>query len=351
MMGPDTVDALPPATATPLSGPAVWTGPALAADPRWRFRLDAADNAAIAEALASAQRRGLGPDDLGDDIDNFPLPALTARLMAMSGELRHGSGVALLAGLEAARYTAEELALIFRGIGCHLGVTVSQNHKGETLGRVIDLSDRMADPRRYQAGGEFRMHIDPIDVVGLMCVRKAKAGGESQVVSALAVHNVLLAERPDLLPLLYRGYYLYRPKLDRGAAPALTPARVPVFAPNAAGEMNTYCIPDPVQQAVRRENVVLSAAEAEALDVLDEIAHRPALRLEMDLVAGDMQFLNNRLVLHGRTGYADHPELERRRLMLRLWLMVPGWPALDPRQRFFDDGDKLGGGIPRRAPA
>jgi len=333
----------------PVAGKSAWRGPAMAASRDWILTLGADDVAAIDVALAAAKSRGLGPDDLGDDAAKFPLPHLAGRLRAMRDGMLAETGLALVRGLPGARYTEAEAALIFRGIGCHLGVAISQNYKGERLGHVIDLSDRIADPRRYQAGGEFRMHCDPSDIVGLMCVRKARRGGESHVVSAMAVHDTLLAERPDLMPALYRGYHLYRPKLDRGDAPALTPAPVPVYAPNAAGALNVFCVPDPVHQGVQREGVVLSPPEKEALVVLDEVAHRPDLRLEMDLDAGDMQFLNNRLVMHGRTEYQDHPALERRRLMLRLWLMVPGWPAPDPRQRFFDDWDKLGAGIPKRA--
>lgn len=340
-----------PATATirPAAGAALWYGPAVAAARDWVVSLDANDIAAIDAALAAAQAQGLGPDDLGDDPARFPLPPLAARLRAMRDGLLAGCGVALVSGLPGARYGEAEAALLFRGIGCHLGVAISQNYKGERLGRVVDLSDRIADPRRYQAGGEFRMHCDPSDIVGLMCVRKAKRGGESHVVGAMAVHNTILAERPDLMPALYRGYPLYRPKLDRGDAPPLTPAPVPVYAANAAGDLNMFCVPDAVHQGVQREGVALTALEQEALDFLDQVAHRPALRLSMDLEPGDMQFLNNRLVMHGRTDYEDHAELERRRLMLRLWLMVPGWPAPDPRQRFFDDWDKLGAGIPKRA--
>lgn len=331
----------------PIGGPAAWRGPEMRHRRDWIDTLSPADIAEIDAALASAKARGLGADDLADDPANFPLPGFAARRDAALGVLAE-TGVFLLSGLPAPRYAAADLALVFRGIGCHLGVAISQNYKGERLGEVIDLSDRLESGRRYQAGGEFRMHCDPADIVGLMCVRAAKRGGESHVVSALAVHDAILHERPDLLAPLYAGYRLFRPKLDRGDAPALTAAPVPIYARNAAGAMNVYCFPDPINQAVLREGIVLAAREREAFDFLDEVAHRPALRLEMDLAPGDMQFLNNRLVLHGRTDYQDHAELERRRLMLRLWLMVPGWPALDPRQRFFDDWDKLGAGIPKR---
>ena len=46
-----------------------------------------------------------------------------------------------------------------------------------------------------------------------------------------------------------------RPKPPKDA-PALTPAPVPVYARNAAGAVNVFCVPDPVQQGVLREGVL-----------------------------------------------------------------------------------------------
>src|SRR5690606_3761251 len=54
--------------------------------------------------------------------------------------------------------------------------------------------------------------------------------------------------------------------------------------------------------------------------------------LDMRIGEGDIQFLNNRVLLHGRLGYEDHDEVARRRYMLRLWLEVPDWPKRPPRQ-------------------
>ncbi len=334
----------------PVSGPALWQGGELARTPeRWTWSLSDAAVREIERAAEVARGHGFDAVTLPDDPDAFPLPGLAGLFDEMGGALRDGTGVALLRGLPIDGRAPAETELVLRGIGAQLGVCVSQNHRGERVGRVMDVSDEMADPRRYQAGGEFRMHIDPIDIVGLLCVRKAKEGGESQVVSSAAVHNTVLAERPDLIGALYDGYRLFRPPADRGDAPPLTAAPVPVFAADTAGRFATYFLPDPVHQAEERAGEVPSDMAREALAFADAVAQRPSLVLEMDLVPGDLQLLNNRAVLHGRTDYLDHADTARRRLMLRLWLMARDWPALSPRQRFFDDYDKLGGGIPARA--
>jgi len=226
-----------------------------------------------------------------------------------------------------------------------LGLCVSQNCRGDLVGHVIDRSDEIPDPRRYEAGGEFRMHIDPIDIVGLMCIRRARQGGESRIASALAVHNTLLAERPDLLEVFYDGFYLFRPHPDRGDTPPLTAGKVPFFAADRDGGFATYFLPDPVIQAVERGHTALSGAEREALEYAEAVATRPELVLSMDLAPGDIQFLNNRRILHSRAAYEDYPEKERRRLMLRIWLMNPQWPPRSTRQCFFDHSHRAGGGI------
>ena len=51
----------------------------------------------------------------------------------------------------------------------------------------------------------------------------------------------------------------------------------------------------------------LTRLEEAALDYLDEQTRRADLRLDMDLRAGDIQFINNYTTLHSRTGFVDGP--------------------------------------------
>ena len=55
------------------------------------------------------------------------------------------------------------------------------------------------------------------------------------------------------------------------------------------------------------------------MDILaDELKH------ETDFRPGDIQFLHNHVIVHGRTQYEDWPEEHRKRHLLRLWLATPG---------------------------
>jgi alanine-glyoxylate transaminase/serine-glyoxylate transaminase/serine-pyruvate transaminase len=65
----------------------------------------------------------------------------------------------------------------------------------------------------------------------------------------------------------------------------------------------------------------------EALDMLAELAGDPELRLDMNFMPGDIQFLHNHTILHARSAYEDWPEPDRKRHLLRLWR-----PPLRPGQ-------------------
>jgi hypothetical protein len=57
-----------------------------------------------------------------------------------------------------------------------------------------------------------------------------------------------------------------------------------------------------------------------AMAELDRLADDPRFVLTMDLRPGDMQFLNNHVVMHSRTSYEDHAEPGRRRDLIRVWI-------------------------------
>ena len=79
----------------------------------------------------------------------------------------------------------------------------------------------------------------------------------------------------------------------------------------------------------------LTDLQHEALATIDRLAGDPAFCLDTMLEPGDMVFLNSHTSYHARTEFEDHPEPERKRHLLRLWLSVPnsrplpeGWSAI-----------------------
>jgi hypothetical protein len=113
-----------------------------------------------------------------------------------------------------------------------------------------------------------------------------------------------------------------------------------------------------IESARRFEAVSpLTAVQVQALDLLDALAEDPAFHLELEFLPGDIQLVNNHLLLHDRTAFEDWPEPERRRHLLRLWLAPAGAQPLPPvfAERFgsITPGARGGVGVPRaqwRAP-
>ena len=70
--------------------------------------------------------------------------------------------------------------------GLQLGSPVPQNFQGELLTDIRDTGDDPADPstRLYKTRAEQDFHTDGADVIGLLCLQRAKRGGESRLASA-----------------------------------------------------------------------------------------------------------------------------------------------------------------------
>ena len=312
-----------------ISGPANWRGPEMAAAPkRWLHVLGAQDLQEIDAAVAHVQSAGVALDAISPR--TFPLPTLGPRLQQLlDQELLNGIGFALLRGLPVQRYTTEQSAIAYLGIGSYLGSFRSQNAKGHLLGHVRDLGLDIRDntTRYYQTTRGLDYHTDSCDIVGLLCLKTPRAGGASRIVSSVALYNEMRRRRPDLAAELFHPF----PTDRRGEVPAgMKPwFDVPVFN-WMNGELTTIYVGQYIRSAQENfpEARRLTAAETQALELLDTLADDPSLRLDMDFLPGDMQFLHNHQVLHSRTDFDDWPEPERKRHLLRLWLAPASARAL-----------------------
>ena len=312
----------------PVTDASAWRGAEIAGDPGWIDSLTAAEVEELAAALRGVAARGLATTAITRA--DFPLPGLAPRLAAWLREAAAGRGFFLLRGLPAERFTEAEREAIFWGLGTHLGTAVSQNSHGEMLGHVFNQGRvyGSANTRGYQTKARLDFHTDRCDLVGLLCQRRAKSGGLSSVVSTMAVHNEILRTRPDLLPILYRGFhYAEREAADNPSG--VTSRPIPVFSRHQ-GVLSCRFIRNPIETGAQRRGVPLTAAEQAALEMMSELSARPDMRLDMMLQPGEMQFCNNYVTTHARTEFEDWEEPERRRLMVRLWLTVTPRRPLAP---------------------
>jgi Taurine catabolism dioxygenase TauD, TfdA family len=296
--------------------------------------LDSDESAELIRAAEPLVGRSLD----GINRAEFLIPRTAPKLVEVARTLERDSGFVMLRGLPVATLPAMLLEVLYWGIGTHLGVGVSQSATGDRIGHVYDRGTQDKE-RYYTRGGALEFHMDPVDVVGLLCLKTASSGGASRIVSAGEIHNIILAERPDLLEILYQGFRNSR----RGHGQAEPSRRVPVFSRSKYG-IECYFLPVTIRQATQ-EGFPLSPIEEEAIAFVGQVANRPGVFLDMNFRVGDIQFLSNRTILHSRTDYVDAPDPDRKRHLLRLWLMMPQWAPRPKSMDFHERVDRAGGGV------
>ncbi|MFY0614755.1 MAG: TauD/TfdA family dioxygenase [Hyphomicrobiaceae bacterium] len=312
------IDDLPPA----INDASAWYGPDMVKRTNWIYRLTDADIAEIEQAMqplvdAEADIAQITKAD-------FVLPTLAPKLADISIEVLDGRGFALMRGLPVERWSIRQSATAYFGIGTHFGNARSQNGKGHVLGHVRDLGrDAVNDPtaRVYQTAERQTFHTDSCDIVALLCLKTAKSGGASALVSSMTIYNEMLKRRPDLLPCMFEAMHTDR----RGEVPAGQKPwhDIPVLSWHE-GRLSALYARRYIDSARRFPEIPeLTEQQREALDLFDDLANDPAINLQMSFEPGDMQWVHNHTMLHDRTSFEDWPELDRKRHLLRLWLAAP----------------------------
>jgi hypothetical protein len=308
-----------PATA-PVGGPAAWRRADVADPGVWRQPLDAEQVEELRRAVAHAGSVGRPLGALR--AEDFPLPTLAAEVARWRAEIASGRGFQVVSGLPVGEWSEEEASRCFWCLGLHMGRPGAQNPQGDLLGHVRDTGEDAADPfvRLYRTASHIAYHCDAADIVGLLCLRQARRGGASRIVSSVSVHDELLRRRPDLVSRLYEPFRLDVRNEDASGALRHLPIPPCRFAD---GRLRTFFHSDYFRSAVRHDDVApFTREEQELLDLYEEIARSPELCLDMDLAPGDIQWLSNHTILHARTAYEDHAEPARQRHLLRLWLSI-----------------------------
>ena len=310
----DTLLRLPPE----IEGPSAWYGPDLTRRQDWLENLSTAE---VAEVECAVKRLASESCDfVMIRREDFPLPTLAPRLRRLVDEVLNGRGFVLLRGLPVGIWSRRESAIAFFGIGTHIGNARSQNAQGHILGHVKDLGISSRDPsvRIYQTRERQTYHTDSSDVVCLLCLRSAKSGGLSSLVSSATIFNEMRRRRPDLLRVLFSPIETdRRGEALEGQKPYF---KIPVFSWHQ-GYLSALYQRQYIESARRFADVPpLTPTQIEALDLFDSLANGPELHMFMEFQPGDIQIVHNHTVLHDRTAFDDWPDAERKRHLLRLWL-------------------------------
>ena len=271
-----------------------------------------------------------------DDLRRYPRPITEMGIPAslrsscytclqpVSIALNSGRGFAIIERVEVEQYTVRELKAMYAIIGQFIGVAFGQDIKATVLYDVRDTGQKVTHGARFSVtSAESTFHMDnsfgdPIpDFVGLLCLQPAKLGGESELMSGYTLHNELLVNAKGIQKTLYQRFdFDRRGQFNAGESPT---SRFPIFhwdGQNLTIRYMHYYI----QVGAQRANRALTPDQQKALEGLERMLRRGDLRVKFSLQPGQMLFVNNRWILHNRTAFLDHPEPERRRHLVRLWL-------------------------------
>jgi len=213
--------------------------------------------------------------------------------------------------------------LRFLGSGFTLAICGCKTPEGTCWDMLETLDAPALDPdaRIYQTRERQTHHTDSCDVVGLLCLRTAKSGGLSSLVSSTTIFNEMRRRRP-----ISSGSCSNRLKrIDAVRFPkAANPISRSQFSTGTRVCFRQSIRDKYIESARRFPGVApLTPAQIQALDLFDELANDSSLNLTMELQPGDMQFVHNHTILHDRTAFEDFPEPERKRHLLRLWMAPP----------------------------
>lgn len=302
----------------PVTDKMAWTGEDFRSKEDFAFDLSARNVKALQSILVKTQHKDR------DDItpEDARHPDLDADLRRLYEEIMFGRGLACVRGFPVEEHSIEELERIYWAFCTHLGYLVSNNSFGHRMVRVQEevLPNGVQPARGTKSSAELAMHNDAADILGLLCVYPAAQGGESQFSSGPAAHNRILAERPDLLPVLYQGFPHHRRSEQPDDQPDVTPYDVPVFS-QVDGKICinfTYSSILPAMVTLGRE---FTPEQNEAIELLRRILVEQ--QVEFRLESGEAAIANNFAMCHSRSDFVSSTDPKKARCFLRAWMEVP----------------------------
>ncbi|HEX4112303.1 MAG TPA: TauD/TfdA family dioxygenase, partial [Stellaceae bacterium] len=279
----------------PIVDPVAWTGAAIKGKEGLLRRLSGDEVAALDELVARNRHRPATQITRAE----FDHPAVTALMVEARAALLDGHGAIILAHPNLDRSRLDDYERLYWGLGTHLGQGVAQSSQGDKIGRVEKRDDNPTG-RGYLGDQELRPHTDFHEIMSLASVEAAAEGGESGLVSSVALHNAMLAARPDLLPALYEGFYHgYNPKAGT-IGPKVSPRKVPIFC-YVDGQVSCYYHTIFMRFASEILGQPFPPELAEAMAYLNQLAVRPDLQARFMLEPGEMLFWHNWTNFHSRT--------------------------------------------------
>lgn len=312
----------------PIQHAAAWIGDEVKQQREWNFTLSPEE---IDELLSIARETEVAFDTpVESDASPVTMPLLTSKAAEIRELLEEGTGAIRVTGFPANEVDELTAKKAFWHLCRNIGTPISQSAAGVRLFDVRDAGFAESDKRARGPNTRKKLsfHTDRCDVIGFLCYRQAKSGGENLVVSSMSMFNTMLEERPDLVEVLMQPFLYKRHNVDTGNEQAYIEQPVfSIYEGHFASNLlrvlidRAYAMPDTPD---------MTDLQREALDMMEQLAARDSLHARFRQSPGDMLFLNNFVTLHRRTEFTDHEETERKRHLLRVWLSMPNSRPLHP---------------------
>src|SRR4051812_37303444 len=291
---------MPEILRTPVTHPSAWRGSELARDRSWVLELSSVQARELEAAAERVLAKSRGPSELSRA--DFVFDECEDVLEEVRRRVVDGQGFVLLRGLPVQGRNRELVRAMYWGLGTRLGRAVTQNLQGDLIAEIRDRGKDVnnLDVKPSETNAEQRPHTDPADLVGLLCIRGAQSGGLSRIASTMALYNAVLANHPEYLDWLYRGFHHnLRGDAAEGAPFGCTPKPIPVYR-YYQGALSCVFNASTIKEAQRRMGALVPEAEMRAIDYMVDLARSDEYRLDMNFAAGDLQVLNNYTVMHWR---------------------------------------------------
>ena len=321
-----------------IDHPSAWKGSDFRSKSDFAEELSANQLNAFVNALHKAKKAGLTLETMTRE--GFDLSMIADDVERWFAAIVDGRQFIMLRGFPMEEYPIEDISMMYYGLGTYFGGAVSQSVMGDLLGEVMDHSDEDPKERAYRHNYYCVLHTDLNDLLGMLSVRKATTGGESQYASISAIHNEILTRRPELLEPLYEGFNYHRRGEEAPGDLPYTPHKVPVFS-TREGYLSCRWVEGYMEAAAKEMGTEVPPILLEALKFLDEVARE--VKLEFVQEPGEIVFANNLTMLHGRSSFQNSGNPAEKRLLLRLWLDVQG-ARKRPRvpELLIHQGDNIG---------
>lgn len=260
--------------------------------------------------------------------EDFELDESRAFMRAVKARIDDDIGFAIVDRLPVERWSLASTRAIWWLLASLVARPVAQKWDGTSIYDVTDLGRPPGNGVRPDVTNyEQNFHTDnsynnePPHYVGLLCVRTAMEGGVSGIVSFATAHEEMRRRHPELLDRLYKPFYFDR---QREHAPDdVMTTHHPMFE-RQGDRLIARLSRFQVTNGHKIAGVPLDNEGVAALEAFESILNEPGIAARFHFEPGQMQLIDNRALGHKRTGFRDWPEVERKRLLVRLWLRDSG---------------------------